>query len=65
MPRLLNIQIPDDKRVLIGLTYIKGIGRSRSRSICRELGIEETTYMYSLTKRENIPHFKKLGQFVF
>lgn len=50
MPRLLNIQIPDKKRVLIGLTYIKGIGLSRSKLICEILNIDRKFYMKDLTK---------------
>ena len=52
MPRLFNVQIPDQKRVLIGLTYIKGIGLSRSKLICNELGISETEYMKGLSKSQ-------------
>jgi small subunit ribosomal protein S13 len=52
MPRLFNIQIPDEKRVLIGLTYIKGIGLSRSKLICNELNISERDYMKELTKTQ-------------
>ena len=52
MPRVLNVQIPDEKRVLIGLTYIKGIGLSRSKLICNELDISENTYMKQLTKNQ-------------
>lgn len=52
MPRLFNIQIPDQKRVLIGLTYIKGIGLSRSKLICNELDINVTEYMKDLSKSQ-------------
>ncbi|TRM74890.1 30S ribosomal protein S13, partial [Sulfolobus sp. A20-N-F8] len=31
MARILNIEIPNDKRVVIALTYIFGIGKSRSK----------------------------------
>ena len=49
MPRVLNTQIPDNKRVVISLTYIKGIGKSRSKLICSKLGISENTYINELT----------------
>lgn len=52
MPRLLNVQIPDTKRVVIGLTYIPGIGVSRSKLICSNLGINEDGYMQQLTKNQ-------------
>ena len=41
---LLNVQVPDEKRVIIGLTYIKGIGLSRSKLICNELSIDINEY---------------------
>jgi small subunit ribosomal protein S13 len=52
MPRILNVQVPDEKRVLIGLTYIKGIGLSRSKLICKELNISSSEYMKQLTKNQ-------------
>jgi small subunit ribosomal protein S13 len=52
MPRVLNTQIPDNKRVVISLTYIKGIGKSRSKRICSKLGISENTYINELTKNQ-------------
>ena len=52
MPRILNVQIPDEKRVIIGLTYIKGIGLSRSKLICNELFIDINEYMKNLTKNQ-------------
>jgi|TARA_B110001450_G_C17628087_1_gene484057 small subunit ribosomal protein S13 len=52
MPRLLNVQIPDEKRVLVGLTYIPGIGLSRSKLICSKLSINEGEYMKQLTKNQ-------------
>jgi small subunit ribosomal protein S13 len=53
MPRLFNVQVPDEKRVLIGLTYIPGIGLSRARLICEKLEVDQkTTYMKELTKAQ-------------
>jgi len=52
MPRILNVQIPDEKRVVIGLTYIKGIGLSRSKLICLKFQINNDIYMKDLTKNQ-------------
>lgn len=52
MPRILNVQVPDEKRVLIGLTYIKGIGLSRSKLICKALDITNEEYMKDLSKTQ-------------
>jgi len=68
MPRILNVQVPDEKRVVIGLTYIKGIGLSRSKLICKELNIGQDEYMKQLTKNQlssivsYIRKFYKTGQ---
>jgi len=39
MPRIIGIDIPKDKRVEVALTYIYGIGPSRSKDILQEAGI--------------------------
>ena len=40
MPRIAGINIPENKKIEIALTYIFGIGRSSSRKILAELGID-------------------------
>lgn len=52
MPRILNFQVPDQKRVPIALTSIKGVGKSRALLICKELGIKENNYIKDLTKSQ-------------
>ncbi|MFH1552750.1 MAG: 30S ribosomal protein S13 [Candidatus Omnitrophota bacterium] len=39
MPRILGIDIPKEKRIEIALTYLYGIGRTRSNEILKEAGI--------------------------
>jgi small subunit ribosomal protein S13 len=39
MARVVGVDLPVNKRVEVGLTYIYGIGRSRSKSILQEAGI--------------------------
>jgi len=43
MARIAGIDLPKNKRGIIGLTYIFGIGRSRSRKILDESGIDPNT----------------------
>jgi small subunit ribosomal protein S13 len=50
--RIAGINIPLNKRVEIGLTYIYGIGRSSSNEILAELGISQDTYVRDLTEDE-------------
>ena len=42
MARLLGIDLPRNKRVEVALTYIYGVGRSRSQKICEFAGIPTT-----------------------
>ena len=39
MARIAGVNIPTNKRVEIALTYIFGIGRTKSREICQKVGI--------------------------
>ncbi len=52
MARIAGVNIPREKRVEIGLTYIYGVGRSTSRKILDELGIDKDTYVRDLTDEE-------------
>jgi small subunit ribosomal protein S13 len=38
--RIAGVNVPTNKRFVIALTYIYGIGRSRAEKICKELGID-------------------------
>ena len=39
MARIKNIELPKEKRIVIGLTYIYGIGRSLAETICEAAGV--------------------------
>jgi small subunit ribosomal protein S13 len=52
MARIAGVNIPLNKRVEIGLTYVHGIGRSTANSILREVGIDPDTYVKDLTDDE-------------
>ena len=52
MARISGINIPLNKRVEIGLTYIYGIGRSQSNKLLSELSISPDTYVRDLTEDE-------------
>lgn len=54
MARIAGINIPLNKRVEIGLTYIYGIGRSQSNAILRKAGVDPDTYVRDLTDDEVI-----------
>ena len=52
MARIAGVNIPREKRVEIGLTYIYGIGRSTAQTICQELGIGHQQKVRDLTDEE-------------
>ena len=52
MARIAGINIPLNKRVEIGLTYIYGIGRSQSQEILKKTGVSPDTYVKDLTDDE-------------
>jgi small subunit ribosomal protein S13 len=52
MARISGVNIPLNKRVEIGLTYIYGIGRSTSNKLLSEVGIEPDRKVRDLTEEE-------------
>ncbi|MFA6001119.1 MAG: 30S ribosomal protein S13 [Thermoleophilia bacterium] len=52
MARIAGVNIPREKRVEIGLTYVYGVGRSTSGKILDELEISRDTYVRDLTDNE-------------
>jgi len=52
MARIAGVNVPLNKRVEIGLTYIYGIGRSSSNQLLSEAGIHPDTYVRDLTEDE-------------
>jgi len=60
MARIAGVDLPRDKRVEIGLTYIYGMGRSRARDLCLSLDIDPDTKVRDLTDDE----VAKVRQFI-
>ncbi len=52
MARITGVDLPREKRVEIGLTYIYGIGLTTSQQILRETGIDPDTRVRNLTEEE-------------
>ena len=52
MARIAGVNIPREKRVEIGLTYIYGIGRPTANRVLDETGINRDTYVRDLTEEE-------------
>ncbi len=52
MARINGVDLPREKRVEIGLTYIYGIGRTAASKICAETGVDPSTRVRDLTEEE-------------
>lgn len=52
MARIAGVDLPRDKRVQVGLTYIFGIGNSRSLEIIESANIDRNTKIKDLTETE-------------
>lgn len=60
MARIAGVDLPRDKRVEIGLTYIFGVGHSRAVDVCVSLGIDLDTKVRDLSDEE----VRKVRQFI-
>ncbi|MGK2855558.1 MAG: 30S ribosomal protein S13 [Microbacteriaceae bacterium] len=52
MARISGVDIPREKRLVISLTYVFGIGRSTAEKICEATGIDQSTRTRDLTDEE-------------
>ncbi|MDQ1421017.1 MAG: small subunit ribosomal protein, partial [Acidimicrobiaceae bacterium] len=52
MARIAGVDIPREKRLEIALTYIYGLGRTRTKQICEATGIDCSTRVRDLTDEE-------------
>ena len=51
MARIAGVDIPRDKRVVISLTYIFGIGKTTAQKVLAEAGVSEDTRVRDLNRR--------------
>ncbi|MBM7663337.1 small subunit ribosomal protein S13 [Bacillus mesophilus] len=52
MARIAGVDVPRDKRVVISLTYIFGIGKTTAQQVLAEAGVSEDTRVRDLTEDE-------------
>jgi small subunit ribosomal protein S13 len=52
LARIVGVDVPDNKRAVVALTYIYGVGRTSSEKILREAGVDESTRIKDLTAEE-------------
>ena len=57
MARIAGVDLPRDKRMVIALTYIYGVGRTRAQMICELAEVDESRQVRDLTEEEvlNVP----------
>lgn len=63
MIRIKNINLPDNKRIVIALTAIYGIGNSRSKKICTDAKVDENIKTQNLTEEEVIRLRKEVDKY--
>jgi small subunit ribosomal protein S13 len=54
MARIAGVNIPTDKRVEVGLTYVHGIGRSTANEILKKVSVDPDTKVKDLTEDETV-----------
>ena len=52
MARIAGVDLPREKRIEIGLTYVYGIGRTTSNKILKEAGVNPDTRVRNVTDDE-------------
>ncbi len=52
MPRILGVDIPNDKRAVISLTYLYGVGPAVAREVCHKAGVSIDTKARELTDED-------------
>ena len=64
MARLAGVELPKEKRVEIGLTYIYGIGLTSSQKILKEAGVDPDTRVKDLTADQEQAIRKAMADYV-
>ena len=54
MARIAGVNLPLNKRVEIGLTYVHGVGRSTANEVLKKVGVDPDTYVKDLTEDETV-----------
>jgi small subunit ribosomal protein S13 len=52
MPRLLGVDIPNDRKTVISLTYLYGVGNQTARDLCHKAGVDPDKRARDLTDEE-------------
>jgi small subunit ribosomal protein S13 len=52
LARIVGVDVPDNKRAVVALTYIYGVGRTSSEKILKEAGVDESTRVKDLSAED-------------
>jgi small subunit ribosomal protein S13 len=52
--RIAGVNLPLNKRVEVGLTYVHGVGRSTANDVLEKVGVDPNTYVKDLTEEETV-----------
>jgi small subunit ribosomal protein S13 len=52
--RIAGVNLPLNKRIEIGLTYVHGVGRSTANQVLDKVGVDPDTYVKDLTEEETV-----------
>jgi len=63
MARIVGVDIPSEKRVVISLTYIFGIGDSTAQKICKAAGVNEDIRVKNLTDEQLVALRTQVAKF--
>ena len=64
MARIKNIELPKEKRIVIGLTYIYGIGRSLAETICKAAGVNPDIKVKDLSNEDEAKLRKEIDNYL-
>lgn len=64
MARIKGVDIPDNKRVEIALTYIYGIGRNLAKTICKDAKVNPDTKAKDLTNDEVVKLRDEVNKYI-
>jgi small subunit ribosomal protein S13 len=54
MARIAGVNLPLNKRIELGLTYVHGVGRSTANDVLAKVGVDPDTYVKDLTEEETV-----------
>jgi small subunit ribosomal protein S13 len=52
--RIAGVNLPLNKRIEVGLTYVHGVGRSTANEVLKKVGVDPDTYVKDLTEEEQV-----------